>query len=59
MELVLRLLRRRFGDALTAAHAARIEGLALTEAEALAEALLDFQTTGDLAAWLAQHDRAR
>jgi predicted transposase YdaD len=50
--LILRLLRRRFG-ALDAAQVARIQRLPLEQAESLAEALLDFQTPADLAAWLA------
>ncbi len=54
--LILRLLRRRFG-AVDAAQAARIQQLPLEQAEALAEALLDFQTPADLAAWLADQER--
>ena len=53
--LILRLLRRRFG-ALDAAQVARIQRLPLEQAESLAEALLDFQTPADLAAWLAEHE---
>ncbi|MBK8750332.1 MAG: DUF2887 domain-containing protein [Candidatus Competibacteraceae bacterium] len=49
--LVLRLLRRRFG-ALPSVQEERIRSLSLAQAEALAEALLDFQTPGELAAWL-------
>ena len=53
--LILRLLRRRFG-ALDAAQVARIQRLPLEQAEALAEALLDFQTPADLAVWLAEQE---
>jgi len=35
----------------------RIESLSLEQIEALAEALLEFQTTSDLAAWIAACDR--
>ena len=54
--LILRLLRRRFG-AVDAVQAARIQQLPLEQGEALAEALLDFQTPADLAAWLADQER--
>lgn len=53
--LILRLLRRRFG-AVDAVQVARIQRLPLEQAEALAEALLDFQTPADLAVWLAEHE---
>ncbi len=53
--LVLRQLRRRFG-ALDPTQIARIERLPLASAEALAEALLDFQTPADLAVWLAAQE---
>jgi predicted transposase YdaD len=53
--LILRLLRRRFG-AVDAVHVARIQRLPLEQAEALAEALLDFLTPADLAVWLAEHE---
>ncbi|MFO7641817.1 MAG: DUF4351 domain-containing protein [Candidatus Competibacteraceae bacterium] len=49
--LVLRLLQRRLGR-LPASQTRRIQHLFLAAAEALAEALLDFQTPADLAAWL-------
>ncbi len=48
---MLRQLRRRFG-ALDPAQEARIQALSVTELEAIGEALLDFQTVKDLAAWL-------
>jgi predicted transposase YdaD len=48
-----RLLLRRFGP-LATDQQARIEALPLAELEALADALLDFQTAADLTAWLAQ-----
>jgi predicted transposase/invertase (TIGR01784 family) len=50
--LVLRLLNRRLGR-LPASETRRIQHLSLTAAEALAEALLDFQNPSDLATWLA------
>jgi len=49
-----RLLQRRFGS-LGADQRARIQGLPLSDLEALADALLDFQSPADLSAWLAQH----
>ena len=51
---MLRLLRRRFGT-LDPQQEARIQALSVTELEALGEALLDFQTVADLAAWLQQN----
>ncbi len=54
--LILRQLRRRFG-AVDAVQAARIQQLPLEQTETLAEALLDFQTPADLAAWLADQER--
>lgn len=53
--LILRLLRRRFGG-LDVAQVARIQRLPLAQAEALAEALLDFQAPADLTAWLAKQE---
>jgi hypothetical protein len=50
--LALRQLQRRFGALLPAAQQAQIQALPLAQLEALAEALLDFQGTADLAAWL-------
>ena len=52
-ELAIRQLRRRFSDAISSAQVERIQRLPLADVEALAEALLDFQTPADLAAWLA------
>jgi predicted transposase YdaD len=49
-----RQLQRRFGG-LATEQQARIQGLPLAELEALADALLDFQSPADLSAWLAQH----
>jgi predicted transposase YdaD len=49
-----RQLQRRFGS-LAPEQQARIQGLPLAELEALADALLDFQSSADLSAWLAQH----
>ena len=48
-----RLLQRRFGPLATAKQA-RLQALPLAELEALADALLDFQTAADLSAWLGQ-----
>ena len=53
LSMVLRLLRRRLG-VLPSVQEERIRCLSLTQAEALADALLDFQTPGDLVAWLDQ-----
>lgn len=55
VSLVLRQLRRRFG-AVDTVQMVRIQRLTLAQAEALAEALLDFQTPADLKAWLAKPD---
>jgi len=52
--VILRLLNRRCGP-LDAATTARILALPLEQLEALAEALLDFSSPGDLNAWLTQH----
>lgn len=49
--LTLRLLQRRCGT-LSLQQQARIQALPLAQLEALADALLDFQGTEDLAAWL-------
>jgi predicted transposase YdaD len=49
-----RLLQRRFG-ALAPEQQRRLQGLPLSELEALSEALLDFQSASDLTTWLAQH----
>ena len=57
-ELAIRLLRRRFSKVISTSHAERIRRLPLADLEALAEALLDFQTPADLAAWLAARDNA-
>ncbi len=56
LSLILRQLRRRFGT-VDAVQAREIQRLPLEQAEALAEALLDFQTPADLAAWLADQER--
>ena len=52
--MTLRLLNRRCGP-LSEATTAQIRSLPLERLEQLAEALLDFQGPGDLAAWLAAH----
>lgn len=49
-----RLLQRRFGP-LASEQQTRIQALPLAELEALADALLDFQSSADVGAWLAQH----
>jgi predicted transposase YdaD len=51
LRLILRLLHRRFGT-LPADAEARVRALSLEQAEALAEALLDFTSLADLANWL-------
>lgn len=53
VQLALRLLQRRLGVLLALAHEQRIRRLSLEQAEALIEALLDFQTPDDLGTWLA------
>jgi predicted transposase YdaD len=50
--LALRQLQRRFGALPPAAQQAQIQALPLAQLEALAEALLDFQSPNDLTAWL-------
>ena len=52
LEITLRLLRRRCGG-LSASQVARIRALPLPQLEALADALLDFQSAADLEGWLA------
>jgi len=56
VQLTLRLLRRRFGAPLISTHQQQIRRLSLEQAEALIEALLDFQTPDDLGAWLASQE---
>ena len=51
--LVLRQLHRRLG-VLEVEQEARIQTLPVLELEALAEALLEFQTSDELTAWLRQ-----
>jgi predicted transposase YdaD len=51
VSLALRQLQRRCGT-LSLQQQARIQALPLAQLEALADALLDFQGTEDLAAWL-------
>jgi predicted transposase/invertase (TIGR01784 family) len=52
--LVMRQLKRRLGT-LTAAQQTRIQALSPDALCTLAEALLDFQTSADLEAWLQNH----
>ena len=52
--VALRLLNRRCGT-LSETTTARIQALPLEQLEALTEALLDFSSPADLAAWLAAH----
>jgi predicted transposase YdaD len=52
--MTLRLLQRRCGP-LTPGQQTQIQSLPLADLEALADALLDFQGSADLTAWLAQH----
>ena len=51
LELVLRQLRRRFGE-LPQALVARIDALAEDQLGEMAEALLEFSSVGDASAWL-------
>ncbi|RCJ42755.1 hypothetical protein A6770_07715 [Nostoc minutum NIES-26] len=51
LELVLRLLNRRIG-AVSPALQSQIQGLSITQLDALSEALLDFSAQSDLATWL-------
>ena len=53
-KMTLRLLNRRCGP-LSEATTAQIQALSVDQLEALADALLDFQGSADLAAWLAAH----
>jgi hypothetical protein len=55
-ELVLKLLRRRFG-ALTGEQKQSIRGLELRGIESLGEALLDFRTRADLDRWLEEYSK--
>jgi hypothetical protein len=52
--MTLRQLQRRCGP-LTTNQLTQIQSLPLADLEALADALLDFQGSADLTAWLAQH----
>ena len=52
--VTMRLLNRRCGP-LSDATTARIQALPLEQLETLAEALLDFSGSADLAAWLDGH----
>jgi predicted transposase YdaD len=52
--MTLRLLQRRCGP-LPSDQQNRIQGLPLADLEALADALLDFQGSADLTAWLSRH----
>ena len=52
--LILRLLQRRCGS-LSSAQQSRLQALPLSDLEALAEALLDFQGPEDFHAWLSRH----
>ena len=54
VSVTLRQLNRRCGR-LSDATTARIQALPLEQLESLAEALLDFSGSADLAAWLAEH----
>ena len=52
--IVLRQLRKRLGE-LDESATAQIESLPTNRLEELGEALLDFRTSEDLAAWLREH----
>jgi predicted transposase YdaD len=51
--LILKQLRRRIGE-VSDTQQARLESLSFEQIEALAEALLDFESEADLVRWLAQ-----
>jgi predicted transposase/invertase (TIGR01784 family) len=53
VNLVIRQLKRRFGE-LDSNLVEQIQALGVSELEALAEALLDFDTVADLESWLQQ-----
>lgn len=55
--IVMRLLKRRLGE-LPASAETRLQNLSIASLEQLSEALLDFQETGDLTAWLKNHTPA-
>ena len=57
VNIVMRLLKRRLGE-LPASAETRIQNLPIASLEQLSEALLDFQETGDLTAWLKKHPPA-
>ena len=52
--LILRLLNRRVGE-LTQQARSQIDGLSITQLEALGEALLDFRAIADLDVWLREN----
>ncbi|MCU0807840.1 MAG: DUF4351 domain-containing protein [Candidatus Contendobacter sp.] len=56
VQLTLKLLRRQFGAPLISTPQQQIRRLSLEQAEALIEALLDFQTPDDLGTWLASQE---
>ncbi len=53
LSLTFRLLQHKFGQ-LSDAVELRISQLPVATLESLGEAVLDFETTGDLSAWLEQ-----
>ena len=53
VNLVLRLLTRRLGQAMPSPIKTQVHSLSFNQLEALAEALLDFTSLADLEAWLA------
>jgi predicted transposase/invertase (TIGR01784 family) len=54
LSLVMRLLNRRLGE-VSPQCGSQIQGLSLSQIEALGEDLLDFTTVGDLQIWLQSH----
>ncbi len=56
VEIVLRLLNRRLGS-ISRRYVQAIHRLPLKQLEALAEALLDFQTSADFRRWLKSHSK--
>ena len=55
-KVLSRMLTRRFGE-LDNETKERVHSLSLENAEALAEAIFDFENVGDIVAWLEQHEK--
>jgi predicted transposase YdaD len=52
LNFVWRLIKHKFGSLSPDLQQARVQGLSLEQLESLGEALLDFSSIADLAAWL-------